>query len=54
MIVSNPVTVMLEIEDLQTGCTYVYKGATIEDCINYFQSLFFSARKYKILWVKEV
>jgi hypothetical protein len=49
MIVSKPIRIIVEIEDTQTGCTYVYKGANINDCVNYFQSLFFGKREYKIL-----
>ena len=49
MIVSEPVKVNIEIEDKQTGCTYLYQGANINDCIQYFQSMFFGKREYKIL-----
>ncbi len=35
MIVSNPVNVETEIEDLTTGCTYIYKGTFIEDWFIY-------------------
>jgi len=51
MIVSKPINVETEIEDLTTGCTYIYKGASIEDCRKYFLSLFFGSRPHKILWV---
>jgi len=49
MIVSKPIRVLVEIEDLETGCSYIYEGATKEDCINYFQAMFFTKRKYKFL-----
>jgi len=52
MIVSNPVKVMVEIEDLNTRCTYVYKGNNVEDCKQYFKSLFFGSRPYRILYTK--
>jgi len=45
---------MLEIEDLTTECTYIYKGATIEDCVKYFKSMFFGNRPYKILWKEDI
>jgi hypothetical protein len=50
MVVSEPVKIELEIEDKQTGCTYIYKGENINDCIKYFQSMFFGKREYRILW----
>jgi len=49
MIVSKPVKIEIEIEDLITHCTYVYSGEYLEDCIDYFQSLFFDKRPYKII-----
>lgn len=54
MIVSEPVKVMTEIEDNQTGCTYIYKGENVNDCVEYFQSMFFGQREYKILWNKNI
>lgn len=50
MVVSKPVKVELEIEDKETGCTYIYKGASINDCVKYFQQMFFDKREYKIVW----
>ncbi|NRU52389.1 hypothetical protein [Clostridium beijerinckii] len=52
MVVSEPVKIELEIEDKQTCCTYIYKGENINDCIKYFQSMFFGEREYgyRILW----
>lgn len=52
MVVSLPIKIQCEIEDLETGCSYVYKGNSIKDCVVYFQDLFFGYRKYKILWYK--
>jgi hypothetical protein len=49
MVVSKPIRVLVEIEDMTTGCTYLYKGANVPDCVKYFQSLFFGNRKYKII-----
>ncbi|WP_179088778.1 hypothetical protein [Paenibacillus odorifer] len=49
MIVSEPVKVEVEIEDLTTGCTYRYKGNSIKDCVGYFLSLFIGKRPYKII-----
>lgn len=49
MIVSNPIRVMVEIEDKQTGCTYIYQGANVNDCTRYFQSMFFGKREYRFV-----
>lgn len=54
MIVSRPVKIELEIEDIFTHCKYIYKGKTKEDCINYFENLFLGKVKYKILSEKEI
>jgi hypothetical protein len=54
MIVSNPENVSVGITDLTTGCGYRYTGASVEDCIRYFQSLFFGKRQYKLDYVEEL
>lgn len=54
MIVSEPVKVMIEIEDMRTRCTYIYKGANVNDCVKYFQSMFFGIREYRILWSNSI
>lgn len=50
MTVSEPQVVEVEIEDLITGCTYIYKGKCTKDCENYFLSMFFGIRPHKILY----
>lgn len=52
--VSKPVNVEVEIEDLVTRCTYIYEGASVSDCVNYFKSLFFGNRPYRVLWTRQV
>jgi hypothetical protein len=47
-IVSTPVKVQVEIEDLQTGCSYAYRGATEKDCVDYFQSMFIMPHQYHL------
>jgi len=54
MTVSKPVKIETEIEDLTTGCTYIYKGTFIEDCRKYFLSLFYGNRPHKILWINHL
>lgn len=54
MIVSEPVKVAVEIKDMSTGCTYVYKGNNLNDCISYFKSLFICEREYNILRCEDV
>lgn len=43
-----------EIEDLETGCTYIRKGATVEQCIADFQEFFFIPHRNKVLWQREL
>jgi len=52
--ISEPALVKVEIEDLKTGCTYLYKGNSISDCVSYFQGLFIGTRPYKILKSKSI
>ncbi|PYY28199.1 hypothetical protein PIL02S_03345 [Paenibacillus illinoisensis] len=52
MIVSKPVKLEVEIEDLTTNCTYKYKGNSMQDCVEYFQSLFIGRRPYQIIHAK--
>ncbi len=52
MIVSKPVKVEVEIEDLTTNCTYRYKGNSMKDCVEYFQSLFIGRRPYQVIHAK--
>lgn len=54
MIVSEPVKAEVEIEDLSTGCSYIYKGNSIKDCVDYFLSLFIGKRPYKIIYAKNL
>lgn len=44
--VSKPINV--EIEDLETKCTYCYQGRRVIDCEKYFLSLFDDNRPYAI------
>lgn len=43
-----------EIEDLETGCTYIKTGETIEECIKDFNSFFIIPHGNKVLWSKEI
>ena len=54
MVVSEPQKVKVEIEDLTTGCTYVYSGECIEDCRKYFLSMFFGTRPHRIINKREL
>ena len=42
-----------EIEDLETGCTYIKTGKTLEECIEDFNSFFLFPHEYKVLWQRE-
>lgn len=45
----NLIRVWVEIEDEETGCTYIKKGADVADCVKQFQGMFFGKREYRIL-----
>lgn len=51
MLVSKPARVSVEIEDLNTQCTYCYTGKCVKDCEDYFLSLFLDKHPYKIIYV---
>ena len=54
MIVSKPLKVKVEIEDLTTGCSYLYSGESVEDCKKYFLSMFFGIRPYKVIYIENI
>lgn len=43
-----------EIEDLETGCTYIKEGETLNDCKEEFADMFLGLRKFKVLWSQEI
>ena len=45
--------VVAEIEDIETGCTYIEAGKDLNDCVAQYLFMFFGVRKYKILWYRE-
>ena len=49
--VSKKVNVQVEIEDLETGCTYCYQGKTVKACEEYSLSLFNENRPYAIRYL---
>jgi heat shock protein HspQ len=50
-VVSRPIAVKVEIEDLVRHKIYKYQGACVQDCEKYFLNLFLGQRKYKIVYV---
>ena len=46
--------IRMEIEDLETGCTYIKDGKTESECVKSFKEMFFDNRPYKILWRRKI
>lgn len=44
--------VITEIEDMETGCTYIREGETVQECIADFQCMFFREKDFKVLWIE--
>ena len=42
-----------EIEDLETGCTYIKTGKTLEECIEDFNAFLIIPHRHKVLWQKK-
>lgn len=52
--VSQPVYVRVYLDDLITGCGYCYEGTTVEDCVAYFQEMFFAPRAHRVTRIEKV
>lgn len=56
VVLANPPEYLIEceIEDLETGCTYIRTGTSVTDCVAQFQAFFMAPHKNKVLWQRPI